>query len=218
MTDATGPRLSGRRGQAVRNDERILAAARDVFIADAAAPISAVAAKAGVGISALYRRWPSKEDLLRQLCRDGLRQYVEEAEIALADDGDAWQSFARFLRRIVEADVHSLTVRLAGTFTPTVDMYADAERADVLNGQLLARTKERGGLRRDFVTEDLALVYEQLAAIRTDVFGDEARTLELRMRYLDLILDGLRGTSAELGGSPPTAAEISRRWIPRSGR
>jgi AcrR family transcriptional regulator len=77
-------RLSGRRGQAAQNDERILAAARDVFMADADAPISAVASRAGVGISALYRRYPSKEDLLRQICRDGLRLYLEEAETALA--------------------------------------------------------------------------------------------------------------------------------------
>src|SRR6187431_3792971 len=94
-------RLSGRRGQAAQNDERILAAAREVFIADADAPISAVASRAGVGISALYRRWPSKEDLLRQLCRDGLRLYVAEAEAAASDTSDAWEAFVTFMRRIV---------------------------------------------------------------------------------------------------------------------
>src|SRR4029453_8643297 len=118
-------RLSGRRGQAAHNDERILTAAREVFIADADAPISAVASRAGVGISALYRRYPSKEDLLRQLCADGLRLYVEEAEAALADDGDPWEAFAAFLRRIWAAHAPSLTVRLAGTFSPTADMFAD---------------------------------------------------------------------------------------------
>ena len=60
---------------------------------------------------------------MRQLCRDGLRRYVVEAETALADDGDPWEAFAAFLRRIVAADVHSLTVQLAGTFSPTADMY-----------------------------------------------------------------------------------------------
>ena len=119
-------RLSGRRGQAAQNDERILAAAREVFVADADAPISAVASRAGVGISALYRRYPSKEDLLRQLCRDGLRRYVVEAEAALADEGDPWEAFAASCAGSWTADVHSLTVRLAGTFTPTEDMFADA--------------------------------------------------------------------------------------------
>src|SRR6187455_433337 len=139
--------LSGRRGQAVRNDERILAAAKEVFVANADAPISAVASRAGVGISALYRRYPSKEELLRELCAAGLRLYVTEAEQALAGDIDPWDSFAEFLRRIVAADVHSLTVRLAGTFTPTPEMFADARRSGELNDQLVARAKAGGGLR-----------------------------------------------------------------------
>ena len=55
-----------------RNDERILASARAVFVADPSAPVAAVARHAGVGMSALYARYPSKEDLLRALCADGL--------------------------------------------------------------------------------------------------------------------------------------------------
>ena len=53
---ADEPRLSGRRGQAARTTSESCAAAREVFIADPRAPISAVASRAGVGISALYRR------------------------------------------------------------------------------------------------------------------------------------------------------------------
>ena len=204
--------LSGRRGQAAQNDERILAAAREVFIADADAPISAVASRAGVGISALYRRYPGKEDLLRQLCRDGLRLYVEEAEAALADDGDPWDAFAGFLRRIVAADVHSLTVRLAGTFTPTPDMFEDARRSGELNDQLVARTKARGGLRGDVTSEDLPLILEMVAAIRPGVFGDDERTAELRQRFLSICLDGLRRDADPLTGSAPTDAELGRRW------
>jgi AcrR family transcriptional regulator len=210
------PRLSGRRGQAVRNDERILAAAREVFVADAEAAVSAVAARAGVGISALYRRWPSKEDLLRQLCRDGLRLYVAEAEAAVRDEGDAWEAFATFLGRIVDADVHSLTVQLAGTFRPTEEMFDDARRSGELNETLVARAKASGDLRPDVTPEDLAMILEQLAAIRVDVFGDVARTRELRRRYLALILDGLRATTSMLPGPPPTQVELGRRWNPRS--
>lgn len=81
-------RLAGRRRQAAHNDTVILAAACDVFLADPRAPVSAVAAAAGVGISALYRRYPGKEDLLRTLCHDGLLTYIAEAAAAdvVADD------------------------------------------------------------------------------------------------------------------------------------
>ena len=216
MESVQQPRLSGRRGQAAQNDERILAAAREVFIRDPKAPISAVAAGAGVGISALYRRWPSKEDLLRQLCRDGLRLYLDEAEAAVGDEGDAWNAFAVFLRRIVEADVHSLTVRLAGTFIPTEEMFADAQRSGELNERLVARTKAYGGLRSDFVAEDLTLILEQMAAIRPGVFGGARRTQQLRQRYLGLCLDGLRNPTATLPGPPPSDAELGSRWARRT--
>src|SRR3954454_3250114 len=121
MTSAT----AGRARQAARNNEAILAAARDVCLADARAPIAAVAERAGVGISALYRRYAGKEDLLRRLCHDGLRRFVAEAEAAAGDE-DGWAALAGFLERVVVADVHALTVHLAGTFTPTAEMGADA--------------------------------------------------------------------------------------------
>jgi len=87
MRDTEAP-LSGRRREAARNDDAILDAARSVFLENPSAPVSAVAARANVGISALYRRYPSKEDLLRELTRDGLVRYAADLEAALADDRD----------------------------------------------------------------------------------------------------------------------------------
>ena len=95
--------LPGRRAQAARNDEAILAAAREVFLADPKAPIAAVAERAGVGISALYRRFAGKEDMLRRLCHDGLLRYNAEAEAALAEP-DGWQALTGFLDRVVDAE------------------------------------------------------------------------------------------------------------------
>ena len=86
----SSPPLSGRRAQAARNDERILESAKAVFLADPDAPITAVAKHAGVGISALYTRYGSKEELLRRLCHDGLAVFVAETEAALGDDRDPW--------------------------------------------------------------------------------------------------------------------------------
>src|SRR3954464_3048646 len=118
MDEAGNIRLRGRQAQAARNDLLILEAAREVFTANPEAPIAAVAERAGVGISALYRRHGSKEDLLRRLCADGLQSHIGGAHAPL-DDDDPWQSFARFVVDVVDADVHSLTISLAGTFTPT---------------------------------------------------------------------------------------------------
>jgi AcrR family transcriptional regulator len=210
--EATTEPLSGRRAQAARNDQRILEAAREVFVADPGAPISAVAAHAGVGISALYRRYRSKEDLLRRLSGDGLRRYIAEAEAALADHGDPWEAFAGFLRRIVDADTHSLTLRLAGTFTPSEELYRDAARAQELNLLLYERTRAAGAIRPDLDVNDLSFVAEQVASIR---LGDQQRTSQLRHRYLALLLDGLHLPSpAPLPGPPPTWEELSGRFNP----
>ena len=209
MSTAATP-MSGRRAEAARNDQRILDAARAVFVADPGAPIAAVAERAGVGISALYRRYPSKEELLRRLCADGLRAYIAAAEEALADDGDPWEAFARFMRRVVDADTHSLTLRLAGTFTPTDELDRHAATAQKLNQRLFERTLAAGAIRPDLDVNDLSMVFEQVASIR---LGDAARTSQLRHRYLALLLEAMHGPpAAPLPGPPPTWRELAERW------
>jgi AcrR family transcriptional regulator len=202
-------KLSGRQGQARRNDARILEAAREVFLEDASAPVSMVAARAGVGIGALYRRYASKQELLRQLAREGLRRYIELAEDAIADDGNAWDAFESFMQRILDAEVHAITINLAGTFTPTEDLMADSMRAADLNTRLVERTKADGGLRTDIEVDDLSLILEQVSALR---LGDDQRTRQLRRRYLALFLAGLRSGSPPLPGPPPSAKELASRW------
>jgi AcrR family transcriptional regulator len=202
--------LSGRRAEAARNDQLILDAARGVFVADPAAPIAAVAKRAGVGIGAIYRRYASKEELLQRLCAEGLQRYITEAQAALADEGDPWGAFTGFMRRIVDADIHSMTLSLAGTFTPMEELYRDSQKAQELNVRLFERTKEAGVIRPDVVVDDLSLLLEQLAAVR--VAGEE-RTHQLRHRYLALILDALHTSSGtQLPGPPPGWDEISQRW------
>jgi AcrR family transcriptional regulator len=210
----TSTPLSGRRAQAARNDRLILEAARAVFVADPEAPISAVAERAGVGISALYRRFASKEDLLRHLCLDGLHRYIAAVEAAVADEGDPWNAFATFMRRVVEADTPSLTLRLAGTFTPDEELYREADRAQGLNVRLVARTRAAGALRPDVEIEDVSYVLEQLAAVRV---ADPERTMQLRLRYLALFLDALHlPSAAPLPGPPPSWEEFQARWNPRN--
>ena len=144
--------MDGRKAQAARNDTAILEAARAVYAADPDAPIAAVAARAGVGISALYRRYPSKEELLRKLCGDGLKEYIAAAEAALADDGDAWKVFRRYMTRVVEADAHTLTSRLAVTLEKSSEaLWRDATKAQDLGERVFKRAQKAGAVRADAV-------------------------------------------------------------------
>jgi len=206
--------LSGRRAEAARNDARILESARAVFLADPRAPITAVAHHAGVGISALYGRYRSKEELLRKLCRDGLQLFVDETQAALADDRDDWTVFADYMRRLVDADTTSMTRALAGKFTPTDDMFALAERANELLGALFGRIRRE--LRKDADVHDVSMILELVAALK---LTDSERTRQLRGRYLAILLDGMRAGAIEvLPGPPPSWRELSERWRPDPGR
>jgi len=121
-----------------------------------------------------------------------------------------------FLTRVVDADVHSLTVRLAGTFTPTAEMTRDAVRASDLVAAVVERARAGGRLRPDVVVQDVALLLEGCAAIR---LPDPGRTHELRRRHLAVLLAGLSAPAdPPLPRPPPADGELSWRWRRAGGR
>lgn len=203
--------LRGRQAQAAHNDELILQAAREVFLDDPGAPVSGVAARAGVGIGALYHRYAGKEDLLRTLCRNGQQTYLTEVQRALESVAHPWQAYTEFLRRIVTANTHGLTVRLAGMFQPSGEQLVLAEQMRTLGTELFERARASGQLRDDVTFLDVEYMLEFLARVK---LGDPNRTAELRQRHLAVIIDGLRSGHREpLPGAPPTWEEQTQRWI-----
>src|SRR5579871_2335407 len=211
MRDTEAP-LSGRRREAARNDVGILDAARAVFLADPSAPISVVAAPVKKGISALYRRYPSKDDLLRELARDGLVRYIADLEAALADDRDPWLAYADCIARILDGGSQALAQRLAGTFTPTPELSALAQRAGALADEVHRTAQRHQVLRDDVEPVDVTFLLEMLSAITLPgADGGHA----LRHRYLALVLQALRAPGAGPLPSGPDPAELTSRW---SGR
>jgi len=211
MRDTEAP-LSGRRREAARNDAVILDAARSVFLQDPSAPVAAVAARAKVGISALYRRYPSKEDLLRELARDGLLRYTAELEAALADHGDPWLVYSGCLTRILDGGSQALAQHLAGTFTPTPDLSALAQRAGALAKEVHRRAQRDGVLRDDVTPADIVFLLEMLSSITLPgADGGHA----LRHRYLALLLQALHAPGAGPLPSGPDPSELTGRWNAR---
>jgi AcrR family transcriptional regulator len=209
MRNTDGP-LSGRRREAARHDGEILDAARAVFLANPGAPVSEVAARAKVGISALYRRYASKDDLLRELARDGLVRYSAELEAALADDRDAWTVYSECLARILDGGSQALAQRLAGTFAPTPELTELAQRAGTLALEVHERAQRDGALRADVSAGDVVLVLETLSAIDLPG-GDGGRAL--RQRYLALFLQALRFPGGgPLPGPGAQPGELAARW------
>ena len=119
------------------------------------------------------------------------------------------------MRRAVDANTSSLTRALAGTFTPTPEMWANGHRSAELLAELFGRTRAAGALRPGLDVHDLSLIFEQLAAVRA---GDGERTHQLRHRYLALILEAMHQPGGDaLPGPAPTWAEINERWAARDG-
>ncbi len=200
----------GRYAEAERNDAAILDAARAVLVADPGAPIAAIAKRAGVGMGAIYNRYGSKEELIRVLLTIGLDTYLTELEAALAAEGDAWDAYIAFLTNILEADTHSLAIRLAGTFTPTDEQNRKADRTVELGVELFTRAQASGRMRQDVTYLDVSGL---LSAIAHTTMPTPERTAEIRKRQLALVVDGLRCEGATpLPGAAPTWEEEGQRW------
>lgn len=195
----------------------VLDAARAVLLRDPDATMAMIAAEAGIGVGGLYRRYANKEDLLRQICADGLRRYIAIGEASLSEVADPWQAFAGFIREVVESGTHQLTVRLAGTFQLDAALADLQQQAIAVADRVFRLARGSGVLRTDISRTDLTLLLEQISAIE---LGDQARTTALRRRYLAVLLDGMRSDSAtaRLPGPPPQDEELAERWQPRVGR
>ncbi|MGA6164146.1 TetR/AcrR family transcriptional regulator [Amycolatopsis magusensis] len=209
----------GRKAEAERNDAALLRAAREVLAVEGAhASVAAIAARAGVGIGSLYRRYRTKEELFQRLCVIALDDYLRAAEEGLADE-DPWEGLAHYIRTAIEIGPGSLAP-LAGMIEITEEMADKNARSDEAVAALVERAHRAGVLRPDVTMVDLALLIEQLAkSPLLDQLGTQGRTdlieaaRDARARINAIALDGLRATAAHpLPGEPPSYALFSERW------
>ncbi|MCL5947319.1 MAG: TetR/AcrR family transcriptional regulator [Chloroflexi bacterium] len=208
MTPIHGP-SNRRRADASHNDQRILAAAREVFTElGPDAPMLVIAERAGVGMGTLYRCYPSKDDLMRALTIATIEQTRQEAETALAAL-DAWAGFTQFIHRCVEAGVDG-SPRLTGTFEVTEEVLAASKRAREAIQAVLDRARAEGGLRPDVNAADIALL---LGVLRMQRAADQHRSPDLRQRFVAIVLDGLRAANAQPLPVPPwTWPVVEAAW------
>lgn len=97
-----GSRTSPLRVDAQRNLEHVLRAAREVFgELGYGAPMEDVARRARVGVGTVYRRFPSKDVLVRRIAEEETARLTEQARAALGQEEEAWSALSRFLRTSV---------------------------------------------------------------------------------------------------------------------
>ncbi|WP_369247604.1 TetR/AcrR family transcriptional regulator [Streptomyces sp. R41] len=99
---AEGSRTTPLRVDAQRNLEHVLRAAREVFgELGYGAPMEDVARRARVGVGTVYRRFPSKDVLVRRIAEEETSRLTDQARAALGQEDEPWSALSRFLRTSV---------------------------------------------------------------------------------------------------------------------
>jgi len=175
------------RADALRNRERILAAADEVFLERGAdASLEDVAKRAKVGIGTLYRRFPTRDALLGALCDERLLALA--ANSRKRDDVlDPGMSLRAFMVELATHASHyqGLAV-LFGTMlkSHTTGCYAGAEEGR----RLLQRAQKARAVAKNVSFDDLLYVITA-ASLAVEQGGP----VKSRVTHLiDLFLDGIK--------------------------
>jgi AcrR family transcriptional regulator len=101
-SSSTADRSAPLRVDAQRNLEHVLRAAREVFgELGYGAPMEDVARRARVGVGTVYRRFPSKDVLVRRIAEEETSRLTDQARTALGQEDEPWSALSRFLRTSV---------------------------------------------------------------------------------------------------------------------
>jgi AcrR family transcriptional regulator len=168
------------RADARRNLERVLDAATEVFAAEGPdASIDEIAKRAGVGHGTVFRRFPTKDDLMFAVIERHVAELVGLAKEALAAD-DPGEAFFDFVRRLAELNMSTPGLHRCVVHCGDKPGAAELEK---LADRIVARAQRAGAVRRDVEAEDVRLLVRSALT--------NAPTGQWR-RHLAVVLDGLR--------------------------
>jgi AcrR family transcriptional regulator len=197
---------------------RILAAASAVFAERGLeASTAEIARRAGVGEATLFRRFPSKDDLIVAILAEHMDGVIAAAEECL-EEPDPWRAVERFFEAMVEQQVHDQGAldAIKDECMTSPALAGRRKRIMDLMSRLLRRAQEAGVVRDDITAPDLGM----LTAAASSVGGIAFPGLrpDLWRRYLGVILDGLRPEGATKLRPPPPPRRVFERPPPPPSR
>ncbi|MFI6943815.1 TetR/AcrR family transcriptional regulator [Streptomyces sp. NPDC050418] len=213
------------RVDAQRNLEHVLRAAREVFgELGYGAPMEDVARRARVGVGTVYRRFPSKDVLVRRIAEEETARLTDQARTALGQEDEPWSALSRFLRtsvasgagRLLPPQVLRVGVadeagefedarvpqqrQAAGPDLRLVEHGISAEEADDAGAaallEVVGRLVERARAAGELRAD--VTVSDVLLVIATAApsLPDAAQQAAASARLLDILLEGLRSRPA----------------------
>ncbi|WP_211338493.1 TetR/AcrR family transcriptional regulator [Stakelama pacifica] len=178
--------VTGMRADARRSEEAVLDAARRLFAAEGIdVPNRTIAEAACVGVGTLYRRFPTRADLIAAV----FRQEIDDCAAAageLAATRPPFEALAEWLRRFAtfiatkrgfSIALHSGDPAYAGLPVHFEDRFYPA-----LNS-LLESAREAGVIRNGLTSDDLVKTVARLVSPQDTGLGE---------RMLEVLIDGLR--------------------------
>nr|WP_206440443.1 TetR/AcrR family transcriptional regulator [Streptomyces scabichelini] len=195
----------------MRNRERIVTAAREMFVEFGPdVPLDDIARRAGVGNATVYRNFPDRDALVREVVCSVTDRVSERAERELAETGDAFEALSRFVHASADERISALCPMISTTFDRHhPDLVAARERMERLVEKLMERAQKAGQLRLDVGVGDLMVTVAQLSRPPA---GSGCPSLDRFVhRHLQLFIDGLRAPArSELPGSAVTVEDLRR--------
>ncbi|MGW2179114.1 TetR/AcrR family transcriptional regulator [Streptomyces sp. NPDC001732] len=200
------------RADALRNRERIVTAAREMFVEFGPdVPLDEIARRAGVGNATLYRNFPDRAALTHEVVLAVTSRTTDRAEEAAAEEADTFVALSRFAHAAADERIGALCPMLSGSFDKNhPDLLAERRRLEEAVEGLVTRAMSAGRLRTDIAVGDVMVALSQLTrplpgtgCLNIDRFAH---------RHLQLFLDGLEAPArSELPGTAATLEDLRRR-------
>ena len=192
------------RADAQANYDRLLKVAARAFSREGAdASLKAIAAEAGVGIGTLYRRFPTRDDLIEATYRNETTRLSESALQMLADRAPV-EALREWMEQFVD---YMLTKQGMADALPAILASREGLRLHSRKAlgeavaTLLAAGTAAGQLRKDVSAGDVLMALGGITLIS----GHEHQR-ELASRLISLLVDGL---VASCGDASPTAQTLA---------
>ena len=183
------------RADAARNRARVLDAARTAFAeVGLDVGVEEIARRAGVGKGTLYRRFPTKEALVRAIFED----ILDEIDVLVREaEPDAWAAFTGYVRAAARMQAsnqgfYDVVAQRLGAAALTTEQRT---RVNDSTAQMLKRAQDAGVVRGDLVPEDVTLMLRMIGAT-TRPAPDGSPMDEHWPRYMGLLLDAIRPEAA----------------------
>jgi len=205
------------RADAARNRKAIVDTARSVFAEQGLdVALDEIARRAGIGNATLYRRFPSRADLVAAVFAEQMADHVAAVEAALGDP-DPWAGLGSYLTAIAAMQANDRGLADLVTMDLSAAPEIESLRAQAFAGlvTLLERAKAAGALRAEFNPEDVLVLLMANAGLVERTHGS-AGTASARLVHL--FIDGMRAETATEGPKPPTPRRMSLAMRTNSAR